>query len=78
MRSEADKLSDWQALGRKQQFVYRSLIAGPPPLPHKKPNAISLLFQDGEFDKVVDLVEKGAPTRELLADLAPDGAGAKP
>jgi hypothetical protein len=78
VRSEADKLSDWQAIGRKQPFVYRSLIAGPPPLAHKKPKAINLLFQDGEFDKVVDLVEKGAPTRELLADLAPDGAGAKP
>ncbi len=78
VRSEADKLSDWQALGRKQPFVYRSLIAGPPPLPHKKPKAISLLFQDGEFDKVLDLVEKGGPTQELLADLAPDGAGAKP
>lgn len=78
VRSEADKLSDWQATGRQQQFVYRSLVAGPPPLPHKKPKAISLLFQDGEFDKVIDLVEKGAPTRELLADLAPDGAGTKP
>ncbi len=78
VRSEADKLSDWQTLGRKQPFVYRSLIAGPPPLAHKTPKAISLLFQDGEFDKVVDLIEKGAPTQDLLADLAPDGAGLKP
>ena len=59
-------------------LVHRILIMGPPPLPHKKPKAISLLFQDGEFDKVIDLVEHGAPTRELLADLAPEGAGAKP
>ena len=36
VRSEADKLSDWQTLGRKQPFVYRSLIAGPPPFAHKK------------------------------------------
>ena len=78
VRSEADKLSDWQGLGRKQQFAFRSLIAGPPPAPHKKPKAFDLLFQDGQFDKVLDLVEKGPPTRELLADLAPDGACAKP
>ena len=78
MRSEADKLTDWQGLGRKQQFAYRSLIAGPPPVPHKKAKTISLLFQDGEFDKVFDLVDKGTPTRELLADLAPAGAGVNP
>jgi TIR domain len=75
VRSEADKLTDWQGLGRKQQFAYRGLIAGPPPIPHKTTKAIGLLFQDGEFDKVVDLVAKGPPTRDLLADLAPDGAG---
>ena len=78
VRSEADKLSDWQTLGRKQPFVYRSLIAGPPPFPHKNPKAIGLLFQDGEFDKIIDLIEKGPPTRELLAELVPDGAGLKP
>jgi TIR domain len=78
VRSEADKLSDWQTLGRKQPFVYRSLIAGPPQLAHKTPKAISLLFQDGEFDKVVDLVEKAAPTQDLLADLVPDSVGLKP
>jgi hypothetical protein len=35
---------------------------------------MSLLFQDGKFDKVFDLVDKGPPTRELLAELAPAGA----
>jgi hypothetical protein len=78
VRSEADRLSDWQGLGRKEQFAYRGLIAGPPPLPHKKPKAISLVFEDGQFDKVIDLVDKGPPTRALLAELAPDGAGANP
>jgi hypothetical protein len=73
VRSEADRLSDWQALGRPQQFACRSLIAGPPPVSHKKPDTLQILFQDGEFDKIIDLVETGAPTRELLADLAPDG-----
>ena len=28
VRSEADRLSDWQALGRKEQFAFRGLIAG--------------------------------------------------
>jgi hypothetical protein len=70
VRSEADRLSDWQALGRKAQFAFRGLIAGPPPASHKKKNTLSLIFQDGEFDKVIDLVEKGPPTAQLLADLA--------
>ena len=69
VRSEADRLSDWQALGRKRQFAFRGLIAGPPPASHKKKNTLSLIFQDGEFDKVIDLVEKGPPTAQLLADL---------
>ena len=69
VRSEADRLSDWQALGRKGQFAFRGLVAGPPPASHKKKNALSLIFQDGEFDKVVDLVEKGPPTAQLLVDL---------
>jgi hypothetical protein len=69
VRSEADRLSDWQALGRKGQFAFRGLIAGPPPASHKKKAALSLIFQDGEFDKVIDLVEKGPPTAQLLVDL---------
>jgi hypothetical protein len=69
VRSEADRLSDWQALGRKGQFAFRGLIAGPPPAAHKKSSTLSLIFQDGEFDKVIDLVEKGPPTAQLLADL---------
>jgi hypothetical protein len=70
VRSEADRLSDWQALGRKGQFAFRGLIAGPPPASHKKKSTLSLIFQDGEFDRVIDLVEKGPPTVQLLADLA--------
>ncbi len=69
VRSEADRLSNWQSLGRKQQFAFRGLVAGPPPAAHKKANTLSLIFQDGEFDRVVDLVEKGPPTAELLAPL---------
>ena len=77
VRSEADRLSDWQALGRKGQFAFRGLIAGPPPASHKKKSTLSLIFQDGEFDKMIDLVEQGAPTPQLLADLA-SAPSAKP
>jgi hypothetical protein len=69
VRSKADRLSDWQALGRKGPFAFRGLIAGPPPASHKKKSTLSLIFQDGEFDRVIDLVETGPPTAQLLADL---------
>jgi hypothetical protein len=75
VRSEADRLSDWQGLGRKEQFTFRGLIAGPPPAAHKRASALSLIFQDGEFDKVVDLVDKGPPTVALLASLTSAGDG---
>jgi hypothetical protein len=78
VRSEADKLKDWETLGRKQQFAHRSLIAGPPPAPHKRAQFMRILFQDGQFDKVLDLVEKGPPTPELLAELASLSAGPGP
>jgi TIR domain len=78
VRSEADRLKDWETLGRKQEFAFRSLIAGPPPAAHKRAQFMKILFQDGQFDKVLDLVEKGSPTPELLADLAPAPAGPGP
>jgi hypothetical protein len=78
VRSEADKLGDWQALGRKQQFVRRSLIAGPPSAPHKRAQFMKILFHDGQFDNVVDLIEKGTPTSELLTDLASVSIGSGP
>jgi hypothetical protein len=69
VRSEADRLRDLETLGRTEQFAFRGLIAGPPPASHKKKNTLSLIFQDGEFDRVIDLVEKGPPTAQLLVDL---------
>jgi len=68
LRSEADRLSDWQALGRREQFAHRILVVGPPATRRKRPETVRLLFQDGQFDSIVDLVEEGAPTRELLGD----------
>lgn len=69
VRSEADRLSDWQGLGRTQQFLYQSLVAGPPPASKKK--AMKLLFPKGQFDRFVDLAEAGQQTGDLLVDLAP-------
>jgi len=70
-RSEADKLKE-AAEGKR-----RSLVAGPPKAPHKTADWLPRLFPDGTFDKVIDLVDKDAPTPDLLADLAPDGEDTK-
>jgi TIR domain len=76
VRAEADRLNNWQDLGRTQQFAHRSLIVGPPPALRKK--ALNLLFQKNQFDKFVDLTEKGAPTGDLLIGLAPARKAAQP
>jgi TIR domain len=75
VRSEADRLYNWQGLGRTQQFSHCSLVVGPPPAPRKK--TLNLLFRKGQFDKFVDLVDKPALTGEALIDVAP-GSGATP
>jgi hypothetical protein len=77
VRAQADRLRDWEALGRKEQFVYRHLIAGPPPSPNKNPKLIHVLFQDGEFDEIFDLVTKGPPTPEDFGERRPP-VGDKP
>ncbi|MBV8134291.1 MAG: toll/interleukin-1 receptor domain-containing protein [Deltaproteobacteria bacterium] len=69
VRSEAARLYDWQGLGRTEQFSRCSLIVGPPPAPRK--SALNLLFKKGQFDKVVDIADKGMPTGNVLIDLAP-------
>ena len=73
VRSEADRLSDWQALGRKEQFVFRGLIAGPPPAAHKMKDKLHFIFSDGQFDKMVDLADQYPPTPALLADFTVSG-----
>ena len=76
VRSEAARLYDWQGLGRAQQFSHCSLIVGPPPAPRKK--SLNLLFRKGQFDKFVDLVDKGAPTGDVLIGLAPGAKATQP
>jgi TIR domain len=76
VRSEAARLYDWQGLGRTQQFSHCSLIVGPPPAPRK--GAWNLLFKKGQFDKFVDVLDKGMPTGDVLIDLAPATKAAQP
>ena len=78
VRSEADKLKDWETLGRKQQFAFRSLIAGPPPAPHKSAQFIGFCSRTASSTRSSISWRKGSPTRELLADLAPAPAGPGP
>jgi len=74
VRSEAARLYDWQELGRTQQFSHSILIVGPPPALRKR--ALNLLFKKGQFDKVVDVADKGLPTGNVLIDLAPGAKAA--
>jgi TIR domain len=76
VRSEAARLYDWQGLGRAQQFSHCSLIVGPPPALRK--SALNLLFKKGQFDKFVDVGDKGVPTVDVLIDLAPAAKAAQP
>ena len=39
---------------------------------------MKILFHDGQFDNVVDLVEKGTPTPELVGDIASASVGSGP
>ena len=47
---------------------YRSVVAGPPPGTRKK---VKGLFPPREIDFVVDLIDKGRPSPEMLDQLVP-------
>ena len=76
VRAEADRLNNWQDLGRTQQFAHCSLIVGPPPVPRK--NALDLLFRKNQFDKFVNHIDKDAPTGDMLIDLGPSPKATQP
>lgn len=69
VRAQSSDLRDWHGLGRKQQFAYRGVIAGPPPGSRKR--SIKHLFPRGEIDIIVDLADKDGPAPELLDPLVP-------
>lgn len=69
VRAQSADLRDWRGLGRKNPFVYRGVIAGPPPGNRKK--NIKHLFSRSEIDIIVDLEDKDRPLPELLDSLVP-------
>lgn len=69
VRAQSADLRDWRGLGRKNPFVYRSVIAGPPPGNRKKNS--KHLFSRSEIDIIVDLEDKDRPVPELLDPLVP-------
>jgi TIR domain len=69
VRAHANLYRDWHALGRKQQFSYRAVLAAPPPGTRKKKGKV--LFPRSEIDLVVDLSDKEKPTADLLDALLP-------
>jgi hypothetical protein len=70
VRAHASELRDPQGLGRTKPFAYRTVVAGPPPGSRKK---VRGLFPPREIDFVVDLVDKGRPSPEMLDQLVPGG-----
>ncbi len=71
VRAHASELRDPLGLGRTKPFAYRTVVAGPPPGTRKK---VRGLFPPREIDFVVDLVEKGRPSPEMLDQLVPGGS----
>jgi hypothetical protein len=70
VRSEAQRIENWQSLGRSEQFAFRALVKGPPESPRKKPSAMKFLFQPSAFDAVLD-VGGDSPIEDLLAGFRP-------
>jgi hypothetical protein len=65
-RAQSRELRDWQALGRKERFSYRGLIAGPPPHERKDDRMLRLLFPLKEVDLVLNWTEGERPTIDKL------------
>lgn len=68
VRAHASELRDPHGLGRTKPFAYRTVVAGPPPGTRKK---VKGLFPAKEIDFVVDLIDKGRPSPEMLDQLVP-------
>jgi hypothetical protein len=70
-RVQASELKDWQGLGREHQFVYRSVVAGPPSTKEKSPKWLAQIFPRTRIEHILDLVAKATPAPEDVRDLAP-------
>jgi hypothetical protein len=69
VRAQANRLRDWHGLGRARQFVYRAVVAAPPPGSRKK--VAKLLCSPSEIDLIVDLSDKAALEPASLDPLVP-------
>jgi TIR domain-containing protein len=69
VRAQANRLRDWHGLGRARQFIYRAVIAAPPPGSRKK--VAKLLCPPSEIDLIVDLTDKAVPAPDSLDTLVP-------
>jgi hypothetical protein len=68
-RSQSKELRDWQTLGRKEQFAYRGLIAGPPPDKRKDDKMLRHLFPSKEIDVVLNWTQSGKPAPGALKQI---------
>lgn len=69
VRSQTDELKNWRALGRKDPFVFRGVVTGPPP--DRRKRNVKQLFPRSAIDLVVDLEDRDLPLPELLDNLIP-------
>lgn len=69
VRSQTDELKNWRALGRKEPFVFRGVVTGPPP--DRRKRNVKQLFPRSAIDLVVDLEDRDLPLPELLDSLIP-------
>ncbi|MDA9508447.1 hypothetical protein XI09_28165 [Bradyrhizobium sp. CCBAU 11386] len=65
-RAQSKELRSWQTLGRKQEFMCRGLIAGPPPHIRKDEHMLRHLFPSKEIDLVLNWTQTEKPSIEAL------------
>lgn len=76
VRTMANELRDWHALGRTRPFIYKGVVAGPPPGSRKQ--SLEQLFPPRKMDVIVDASVTGELTPEMLDKLVLKSAPAAP
>ena len=72
VRSTADELKNWRELGRREPFLFRGVVTGPPP--DRRKRNVREVVRRGAFDRFVDLEDSDVPSPELLDELIPHSA----
>ena len=68
-KAQSMELANWRGLGRKQQFVHRALIAGPPPNTRKEDKRLRLLFPPKEIDVLVNSATTDKQLSEAIKNI---------